>query len=291
MAKLPGQIQDLGDEIVRGSILALSWAAREVQQRRKKTQLLVRLMDGQHSLRSDADACLSDCSDDNVIDIPGIVHVAGYVGKATKALVRGEAAQEEFIRERLLRILRGDGYGVVRGLRRMATVQNLSKEKRADVDAACGYFTAHAKRMKCHKYLAAGLLIATRMIEVACRHLVKDRLERSSMRWSASGAQAMFSLSCLKVFHVWDEFQRQLLNPTPFKGVTAASAVTLFLPRYSGWQAAPSAAYSTRSISAGRDAVSARRNRCFCFRNSYCVNGSLGVQSQQGEGCQTADVL
>ncbi|MFM7040371.1 MAG: hypothetical protein ACKO2L_21910, partial [Planctomycetaceae bacterium] len=145
MAKLPGQIQDLGHEIVRGSILALSWAAREVQQHRKKTQLLVRLMDGQHSLWSDADACLSDCSGDNVIDIPGIVHVAGNVGKAAKVLVRGEAAKDEFVKDHLLRILRGDVHGVVCGLRRTATVQNLSKEKRADVDAACGYFTAHAK--------------------------------------------------------------------------------------------------------------------------------------------------
>jgi len=92
MAKLPAQIQDLGDEIVRGSILALSWAAREVQQRRQENQLLVRLMDGQHSLWSDADACLSDCSGDNVIDILDIVHVAGYVGKAAKAVVRGGAA-------------------------------------------------------------------------------------------------------------------------------------------------------------------------------------------------------
>ena len=84
-------------------------------------------MDGQHSLWSDADACLSDCSGDNVIDILDIVHVAGYVGKAAKALVRGEVAQEEFIRERLLRILRGDVHGAVRGLRRMAPVAILSK--------------------------------------------------------------------------------------------------------------------------------------------------------------------
>jgi hypothetical protein len=94
MAKLPGQIQDLGDEIVRGSILALSWAAREVRQRRKENQLQVRLMDGQHSLWSDADARLSDCSSGNVIDILDIVHVAGYIGKAAKVLVRGEEAQE-----------------------------------------------------------------------------------------------------------------------------------------------------------------------------------------------------
>jgi len=195
----------------------LSWAAREVQQRRKKTQLLVRLMDGQHSLWSDADACLSDCSAENVIDVSDIVHVAGHVGKAAVVPVRGEAAHEEFIRERLLRILRGDVHGFVRGLRRTATVQNLSKEKRADVDAACGYFTAHAKRMKSDDYLAAGLPIATGVIEGACRYLVKDRLEQTSVRWSASGAQAMLSLRYLKASNVWDEFQQQFLNPTPLK--------------------------------------------------------------------------
>jgi len=174
-------------------------------------------MDGQHSLWSDADACLSDCSDENVIDITDIVHVAGYVGKAAKVLVRGEAAQDEFIRDHLLRILRGDVQGIDRGLRRIATVQKLSKEKRADVDATCGYFTAHANRMKSDEYLAVGLPIATGVIEGACRHLVKGHLERTGMRWSARGAQAMLSLRRLKASNVWDEFQRQFLNPTLLK--------------------------------------------------------------------------
>jgi|GEM_PF-3419481 len=135
MAKLPGQIQDPGDEIVRGSILALSWAAREVQQRRKANQSLVRLMDGQHSLWSDADACLKHCSAGDVIDILDIMHVAGYVGKAAKFLVRGETAQEEFVQDRMLWILRGDVHGVVRGLRRMAPVAILSKT--ASNEPAC----------------------------------------------------------------------------------------------------------------------------------------------------------
>ena len=217
MAKLPGVIEDLGDELIRGSILALSWAAREVQHRRRKNQLLVRLMDGQHSLWSDADACLSDCDSDNVIDILDIVHVAGYVGKAAKVLVQGKAAQEEFIRDRLLRILKGDVHGVVRGLRRMATLQKLSKEKRVDVDTTCGYFMAHADRMKYDEYLAAGLSIATGVIEGACRHLVKDRLERTGMRWSTSGAQAMLNLRSLKASNAWDEFQQHYLNPTPLR--------------------------------------------------------------------------
>ena len=64
------------------------------------------------------------------------------------------------------------------------------------------------------EYLAVGLPIATGVIEGACRHLVKDRLERTGMRWSASGAQAMLSLRCLKASNVWDTFQQQFLNPS-----------------------------------------------------------------------------
>jgi len=65
--------------------------------------------------------------------------------------------------------------------------------------------------------LAASLPLATGVIEGACRHLVKDRLERTGMRWSASGAQAMLSLRCLKGSSDRDEFQQQFLNPTPLK--------------------------------------------------------------------------
>lgn len=217
MAKLPGVVDDLGDELIRGAILALSWAAREVHERRGPNQVLVRLMDGQHSLWSDAEACLGDCSPEHVVDILDIVHVSGYIGRVAKVLCQGQVEQETFIRDRLLRILNGEVHSVIRGLRRMATLQKLSKEKRADVDTACGYFTAHAHRMMYHEYLAAGLPIATGVIEGACRHLVKDRLERTGMRWSASGAQAMLNLRSLKASNGWDDFQEKYLNPCHIK--------------------------------------------------------------------------
>ena len=80
----------------------------------------------------------------------------------------------------------------------MTTFRGLFNEKRADVHTACGYFTAHAGRMKYDEYLAADLPIATGVIEWACRHLVKDCLERTGMRWSASAAQAMLNLRSLR---------------------------------------------------------------------------------------------
>ena len=34
------------------------------------------------------------------------------------------------------------------------------------------------------------------MIEGACRHLVKDRCERSGMRWTINGAESLLHLRC-----------------------------------------------------------------------------------------------
>ena len=38
-------------------------------------------------------------------------------------------------------------------------------------------------------YLQAGWPIGTGVVEGACRHLVKDRLEQAGMRWTRRGAQ------------------------------------------------------------------------------------------------------
>ena len=54
--------------------------------------------------------------------------------------------------------------------------------------------------------LAAGYPIATGVIAGACLHLVKDRLERSGMRWRQAGAAPRLSLRALRLSHVWDEF-------------------------------------------------------------------------------------
>lgn len=197
----------MGDDLVPGSILALTWAAREVSLRRRPDQLLLRLMDGLHSLWNDANACRDDIPKTQCVDIHDIVHVAGYVWKAAKALCATTKEQELFTRERLLRILRGEVASVISGLKRMATSHKLNSDKRAEIDKVCGYFTAHQHRMKYDQYLAAGYPIATGVIEGACRHLVKDRLDRSGMKWTSQGAQAMLTLRSIKASASWNEFQ------------------------------------------------------------------------------------
>lgn len=61
--------------------------------------------------------------------------------------------------------------------------------------------------MRYDLYLAAGYPIATGVIEGACRHLVKDRLERTGMQWVLEGAQAMLDLRSIHLIGHWKSFQ------------------------------------------------------------------------------------
>jgi hypothetical protein len=213
VARFPRVFEEIDEtQPLSGSMIALSWAAREVEQRRRPGQLLVRLMDGQTSLWDAADACLVDDAEDQRWNILDIVHVAGYVWRAAKVFHSHRAQQAAFVRERLLRILQGDVWGVIRGLRRMATQRRLSGTARQEVDTVCGYFTTHARRMQYDRYLAAGCPIATGVIEGACRHLVKDRMERSGMRWTQRHAQAMLDVRAVHQSSYWDAFHQQRIT-------------------------------------------------------------------------------
>jgi pimeloyl-ACP methyl ester carboxylesterase len=56
------------------------------------------------------------------------------------------------------------------------------------------------------EYLAAGYPIASGVIEGACRHVVKDRMERSGMHWTLERAQAMLDVRSLYINGDGDAF-------------------------------------------------------------------------------------
>ena len=200
---------------IRGDFRAWSWAAEQIYQRRAAGQVLVRLCDGQESLWRAADVCLGlDLKDDQqkrldkVVDILDVIHVSGYLWSAGRALHgKKEALVESFVRDRLLRILQGQAQGVIRGIRRMATERELCGQNLKDVTIACNYLENNLERMRYDEYLAAGYPIASGVIEGACRHLVKDRMERTGMRWREPNAGAMLLVRALEVTDLWEPFQ------------------------------------------------------------------------------------
>ena len=194
-----------------GSIEAFCWADEQIKARRHPGQKLLRLMDGQASLWDAADSCLNVPPEDTV-DILDILHVSSYVWRAAKVFSSQREQQETFARNRLLRMLQGEASGVVAGLRQMATKRDLKGKDLEEIVTVCGYFEKHAHRMHYDQYLAAGYPIATGVIEGACRHLVKDRMERSGMRWRLAGAQSMLHVRAVYQSSYWDDFHRDRIT-------------------------------------------------------------------------------
>ncbi len=111
----------------------------------------------------------------------------------------GSDAAEAFVRERLLRVLQGKAARVVQGLRPGTARKNLR--------AVCDYLEKNLHRMKYDEYLSAGYPIASGVIEGACRHVIKDRMERAGMRWKVPGAQAMLQLRTIHANGDRERFQ------------------------------------------------------------------------------------
>ncbi|MEA3224802.1 MAG: ISKra4 family transposase [Planctomycetota bacterium] len=139
--------------------------------------------------------------------IVDIIHVIEYLWDAGRAFYP-EAGEEleKWVGVRILEILRGKAGYVAGGMRRSATLRNLDSADRKPVDRCANYLLNHTPYLKYNHYLSQGFPIATGVIEGACRHLVKDRMEVTGARWSLSGAEAVLRLRALRSSHDFDEY-------------------------------------------------------------------------------------
>lgn len=134
---------------------------------------------------------------------------------------------EAFVTHRLQQLLEGKVGRVIGGLHQMGTKHRLPAAKRRVLNAAVGYFENNREHMQYDKYLASGYPIGSGVAEGACRHLVKDRLEQTGMRWTVEGAQALLNLRALYLNGDWKSFidyriQREQAEIYPYKPSLAA---------------------------------------------------------------------
>jgi hypothetical protein len=143
------------------------------------------------------------------VGILDLLHVTPRLWQAAHVVhEEGSRKAEDFVRDRLLRVLQGEAAGVIRGLREMTTKRGLAGAKKRTMRTVGGYLEANRERMRYHEYLAAGYPIASGVVEGACRHLVKDRMERAGMHWTIPGAQAMLDVRSIHVSGLWEEYQQ-----------------------------------------------------------------------------------
>jgi hypothetical protein len=155
--------------------------------------------------------------------VQDFVHVLEYLWKAAYALHPEAAEQREgWVMDRAKAVLEGRAQDVAVGLRRAATRKQLGQSERTAVDKAADYIDHNQQRLQYDQALDQGLPIATGVIEGACRHLVKDRMDITGARWGLERAEAILKLRSLKVsgdlsryleFHFRQEHQRNYPRP------------------------------------------------------------------------------
>jgi hypothetical protein len=182
------------------------WLLNEVAERNAHLEKeMVHLGDGQEALWQARRAHLPSR---NMTDILDLLHVTPRLWQAAQVFYpEGSAEAEAFARERILRVVQGKVTQVVRGLREMGTKRGLAGAQKKTLAKVCAYLVANRERMHYDTYLAKGYPIASGVIEGACRHLVKDRMERAGMHWTAEGAQAMLDVRSTYVNGDWEEYQ------------------------------------------------------------------------------------
>ena len=181
--------------------------ATDIALRRKPCQILIHLSDGQLSLETDRNKYLP--RDDRTVDILDLLHVLPRLwAVAHLFFLKGTDDARRFVRERLPYVLNGNTAEIIAEFRQLLVQHGLRGAKAARLKKACQFLENNLHRMKYDEYLKAGYPIATGVIEGACRHVIKDRMERAGMRWKVPGARAMLELRTIDINGDWAAFQR-----------------------------------------------------------------------------------
>ena len=126
------------------------------------------------------------------------IHVLEYLWKAAWCFHEtGDPAAEHFVARHATTILTHGPGQVIDGLREQAADARLGTDKTETVEKVCAYLENKSPYLDYATALARGWPIATGIIEGACRHLIKDRLDITGARWSLPGAEAVLKLRAL----------------------------------------------------------------------------------------------
>jgi hypothetical protein len=191
--------------------VVFGWLQWELAQRNPHLRRpTVYLCDGQKALWQ---ARAEYLPDENAVEILDLLHVTPRLWEAGK-LFYGERSPEviPFVRQRLTQVLEGKVATVIRGLRRLAAKRELGGAKKKAIGRICAYLNKNRERLRYDEYLRKGYPIASGVIEGACRHLIKDRMERAGMHWTLEGAQAMLDLRSVYIGGQWEAYHNDRID-------------------------------------------------------------------------------
>jgi len=188
--------------LLKGKTAVIQEVAQEMDRRdplRSLTRLA--LTDGERALQIRVGRTL------NVTLILDLMHVLEKLWRAAYVFhAEGSLAADLWVLDRALRVLFGEVGQVVKGIRQSITKRALSGPKRKALHAVADYLYRNRAYMRYDEYLAAGWPIASGPVEGACKNLIKDRMERSGMRWTEQMAEAIVQLRAIYLSGDFDAY-------------------------------------------------------------------------------------
>jgi hypothetical protein len=142
------------------------------------------------------------------VQVLDIIHVRDKLWLAAHLYHKKESdAAREYVKERLLALFTGELDMVIEDFGIALEDGSLTAAKAGTLRSkVLGYFVNNRERMQYDKYLAMGLPIGSGVIEGTCKNLINDRMERSGMRWSPEGAEAILKLRSIFLTDQWNDF-------------------------------------------------------------------------------------
>jgi hypothetical protein len=133
------------------------------------------------------------------------IHAYEYLWKAANILfAEADPRRVTWVEKQTRMMLSGATPDLIILLREQALeTSGVQQEK---LEGIANYFERNLPYMQYDSCLRHGLPIASGVIEGACRHIVKDRMELSGMRWSQHGAEQLLKLRCVHQNGHWDSF-------------------------------------------------------------------------------------
>src|SRR5437899_1369215 len=209
-AAVQGTFRETGERIaeitgapvpVRSIEEVLQQAAEELRRDPQGHKIHVALTDGERALQILVSKNLQ------VTLILDLLHVLEKLWKAAYVFhAEGSTEAEQWVRLRAEKILEGHVSQVVQGIRQMVTKLALGGSKGKMLSSVANYLYRNRSRMHYDQYLARGLPIASGSVEGACKNLIKDRMERSGMRWTEAMAEAIVKLRAIYLSGDFDQY-------------------------------------------------------------------------------------
>jgi hypothetical protein len=201
--------REVNGRMLNAKDATFAWLRHEADQRNPHSEkTVVCIMDGETKLWNKQREMFPEA-----VGVLDIFHVMEHLWPCVHRFEKENTpAAFRLFEQQFRRILEGRIGRVIGAFRQMAVKRKLKRRALGKLEEHLTYFENNRDRMKYDEYLEQGFPIGSGVVEGACRNLVKDRMERTGMRWRTSGAQAILDLRAVYLNGDWSSFHKYMIR-------------------------------------------------------------------------------